>query len=375
MTNGKMIISRRKAKVIKIGKVNIGGHNPIAIQSMTKTKTCDIEGTIKQIKGLENAGCDIVRLAVRDNADAKVFKKIKKHIKLPLVADIHFNWKLAIQAIDNGADKIRLNPGNIYKKEQIREIARAAKTARIPIRVGLNSGSLPKTENRKPKTDNIVNTMVKGALDYIGILEGFGFYDIVLSLKASNILDTIEAYRKIAKLCGYPLHLGVTATGLPYSGALKSSIAIGALLSEGIGDTMRISLTDKPQEEVKVAKTILEALGLRRFGPEIISCPTCGRCEVDLFSIVKELENKLSTVNYDRRESRASESESRDRLSARPIKLAVMGCVVNGPGEAKEADIGVAFGKRQGLLFRNGRAIKKISSADCVNLLLEEMEN
>ena len=348
-----MQIRRRKAKVIKIGKVSIGGNNPIAIQSMTKTRTCDIEKTVKQIKELEKIGCSIVRLAVRDAQDARAIKKIKEKVSLPLVADIHFNWRLAQDAIDNGADKIRLNPGNIYKKDEVKEIARAAKLNHIPIRVGVNSGSL---KNRKAHPD----AMVESAVDYIKILEGFGFYDIVVSLKASNIIDTIEAYRKIAGLCEYPLHLGVTATGSPYKGAIKSGIALGALLLEGIGDTIRVSLTDEPVQEVAASKIILESLELRKFGPQIISCPTCGRCEVDLVKLVKKLEGKLSTIDH--------------RLSTRPTKVAIMGCVVNGPGEAKEADLGVAFGKREGLLFRKGKALKKISYSDCADILLKEIE-
>jgi (E)-4-hydroxy-3-methylbut-2-enyl-diphosphate synthase len=349
---------RHKTKIIKIGHVRIGGRNPIAIQSMAKTKTADIEKTIRQIKALEGIGCEIVRVAVKDSLDAKAIKKIKNKIKLPIVADIHFNWRLAIDAIDNGADKIRLNPGNIYKRSEIKEIIGALKIAKIPLRVGVNSGSV---KDLNSKSLSMPDKLVKSALNYIKTLEDMKFYDIVVSLKASNVLDTIEAYQKMAKFCDYPLHLGVTATGLPYSGAIKSSIAIGALLVQGIGDTIRISLTDSPTEEVKTAKAILESLNLRHFGPEIISCPTCGRCEVNLIKIVKDLENRLSTIDY--------------RLSTRPIKLAVMGCVVNGPGEAGEADIGIAFGKAQGLLFRNGKAIKKIGFSESINSLLKEMES
>jgi len=324
---------------------------------MAKTKTEDVEDTVEQITQLEKAGCEIVRLAVRDEHDTKALKKIKSRINIPLVADIHFDWRLALKAIDSGVDKIRLNPGNIYRKEQIREITQAAKLAHIPIRVGVNSGSL---RNRQ---SNVGNTMAESALDYIKILEGFGFYNIVVSLKASNILDTIEAYRKIARLCDYPLHLGVTATGSPDRGAIKSSIALGSLLLEGIGDTIRISLTDDPVEEIRAARSILETLGLRRFGPEIISCPTCGRCEVDLVKLVKEFEKRLSTVNG-----------KLLTVNSQPLKVAIMGCVVNGPGEAKEADIGVAFGKRDGLLFRNSQAIKKVSFSNCITSLLEELK-
>ena len=350
-----MKIARRKSKIIKIGNLSIGGNYPIAIQSMAKVKTSCLDGVLKQIKELQDAGCEIVRLAVKDTADAKAIRGLKRSVKLPLVADIHFNWRLAIEAIDNGIDKIRLNPGNIYKKDEVREIAAAAKLNRIPIRVGVNSGSL---RNRaSPATQ--ARDMVKPALDYLKLLEGFKFYDIVISLKASNIPDTIEAYQLIAKSCIYPLHLGVTATGSSYSGALKSSIALGALLSEGIGDTIRVSLTDKPAQEVIAARIILEALGLRHFGPEIISCPTCGRCEVDLVSLVKELENRLSTIDY--------------RLSTKPPKVALMGCVVNGPGEAQGVDLGVAFGKKEGLLFRKGKVIKRVSEENCIESLLKEM--
>ncbi len=324
----------------------------MVIQSMTKSKTSDIEKTVKQIKDLENVGCEIVRLAVKDFHDARALKKIKNKVNIPLVADIHFDWRLAIEAINNGVDKIRLNPGNIYKKDQIREIVAAAKARHIPIRVGVNSGSL-----RAKRCS--VDKMVSSAKDYIKVLEHLKFRDIVVSLKASNVLDTIEAYRKMSEVCDYPLHLGVTATGSPFKGAIKSSVAIGALMSEGIGDTIRVSLTDNPKREVSAAKAILESLELRNFGPEIISCPTCGRCEVDLVKIVDELEKRLSSVG--------------NKFSGKPIKVAIMGCVVNGPGEAKEADIGIAFGKDDGLVFKNGKAIKKISNSCCVNYLLKEI--
>jgi len=350
-----MKIKRRKTKTVKIGAVFVGGRSPITIQSMAKTKTADIEKTVRQIKELERAGCEIVRLAVKDSADAFAIKKIKKSVNVPLVADIHFSWQLAMEAIESGADKIRLNPGNIYRKAQIREVAAAARLSCIPIRVGVNSGSL-RIHSGLPHAEG----MVKSALDYIKILEGFKFRDIVVSLKASNILDTIEAYQKISRLCDYPMHLGVTATGTPYAGAIKSSVALGALLLEGIGDTIRISLTDKPVQEVAVARAILESLELRSFGPRIISCPTCGRCEVDLVKIVKDLENKLSVAS--------------SKSQAKPCKIAVMGCTVNGPGEAKEADIGVAFGRKEGLLFRKGKPLSKVPFNKCVNVLLKEME-
>lgn len=366
-----MKIIRRKTRTVKIGHLFIGGNNPVLIQSMAKTKTADVEKTVQQIKELENVGCEIVRLAIKEPQDALALKKIKERTKLPIVADIHFNWRLAIKAIDNGADKIRLNPGNIYKKDQIKEIISALKIARIPLRIGVNSGSVRGLNSKRLK---MPDRLVASAYNYIKLIEKFKFYDIVVSLKASNVLDTVDAYRRMSRLCDYPLHLGVTATGLPYRGAIKSSIAVGALLLEGIGDTIRVSLTTKPEQEVEAAKSILEALELRRFGPEIISCPTCGRCEVDLVKIVKELENRLSLPHRQAGTIDYPCLTGRQGLSTRPLKLAVMGCIVNGPGEAKEADIGIAFGKTEGLLFKNGRAIKKVSFSNCIDFLLKEME-
>lgn len=349
-----MKIIRRKTKPVKVGAIYIGGNHPVVIQSMAKTKTSDIENTVKQINIITAAGCEIVRVAVKDKDDARAIRKIKREIKIPLVADIHFDWRLAIEAVESGADKIRLNPGNIYRKPDVDRVVSALKSAKIPLRVGLNSGSV---KSLNSKNMSLAERLVKGALDYIKVIEKNKFYDIVVSLKASGVMDTLEAYRKFSKASDYPLHLGVTATGSPYSGAIKSGIALGALLLEGIGDTVRISLTDKPQQEVYAAKVILQALGLRNFGPQIISCPTCGRCEVDLVGIVKELESRLKTMNYE--------------LSTRPLKVAVMGCVVNGPGEAREADIGVAFGKGEGLLFVKGKPVKKITSGKCAGALLE----
>jgi (E)-4-hydroxy-3-methylbut-2-enyl-diphosphate synthase len=351
-----MEIKRIKKRVVKIGNIRIGGNNPVAIQSMAKTETSDIEKTVSQIQGLQNVGCEIVRLAVKDIADAKALRKIKRRVRIPVVADIHFDWRLAMTAIENGVDKVRLNPGNIFRKAEIAEIVSAAKLARIPIRVGVNSGSV-----RGGQVS--VDRMVRSGRDYIKTLEGLKFRDIVVSLKASNVPDTIEAYRKMSKLCDYPLHLGVTATGAPFKGTIKSSIAIGALLSEGIGDTIRVSLTDNPQREVLAAKAILESLELRRFGPQIISCPTCGRCEVDLVRIVEKLENSLARYPV----------QQANRQTGKPIKIAIMGCVVNGPGEAKEADIGIAFGKKEGLVFKGGRAIRKVSNSSCIDYLLKEI--
>jgi len=351
-------IKRRDCKVIKVGDCLIGGKNPVAIQSMTKTKTSDIDYTINQIKQLEEAGCQIVRLAVKDPADVKALKKIKSRTNLPLVADIHFSYRLAIAAIENGADKIRLNPGNIDKPQEIKTVIAALKTAKIPLRIGLNSGSV---KDGFVKRRSMPDKLVAACMDYIKMIEKLKFTNLVISLKANNVLDTVEAYRKVAKLCPYPLHLGVTATGAPYNGIIKSSIALGSLLLEGIGDTIRVSLTDNPTEEVRVAKCILESLGLRCGGIQVISCPTCGRCELDLISIVKDLETKLSAEEYSQ--------------FAPPLKVAVMGCVVNGPGEAKEADLGVAFGKGGGILFSQGRIARKVLIKDCVQTLLREIKS
>lgn len=353
-----MDIMRRKCKAIKIGSVLIGAKNPVAIQSMTKTRTSDVENTVSQIKQLEDAGCQIVRLAINDFSDAEALKQIKAKVRLPLVADIHFNWRLAIAAIENGADKIRLNPGNIDKKHEVEAVISALKMAKIPLRIGLNSGSVKDSGLRKT---SMSDKLVAACMNYVKMIEKLKFNNMVISLKANNVLDTVAAYRKVAKVCNYPLHLGLTATGSVYSGIIKSSVALGALLMEGIGDTIRVSLTERPTEEVRAAKCILESLGLRNFGPQIISCPTCGRCKVNLVGIVKELENRLSAINY-----KAS--------SFRPVKLAIMGCVVNGPGEAKEADIGVAFGKTEGILFKHGKIVKKIAPGDCVRSVLQELK-
>ena len=352
-----MEIKRRKSKAIKIGDCFIGGNNPIAIQSMTKTKTSEVEKTIRQIKQLEDAGCQIVRLAVKDTGDAAALKKIKAKTSLPIVADIHFSFRLAISAIENGVDKIRLNPGNIDKPQEIEAVIRALKAAKIPLRIGLNSGSV---KDIGPRKSSMTDKLVAACLNYIKMIEKLKFNNMVISLKANNVLDTVESYRKIAKACSYPLHLGVTATGSPYNGIIKSSVALGSLLLEGIGDTIRVSLTDNPVEEVKAAKCILESLGLANFGVQLISCPTCGRCQVDLINIVKELEDKLAGKEY--------------KQPGDPLRIAVMGCVVNGPGEAKEADLGIAFGNKEGILFSHGKIVKKVAAGDCTRVLLQELK-
>jgi (E)-4-hydroxy-3-methylbut-2-enyl-diphosphate synthase len=350
-----MNIQRRRAKVVSIGKVKIGGNYPIAIQSMAKTKTADYKATLDSIRQLEISGCEIVRLAVKDKDDIKALHKIKQKTKIPLVADIHFNWRLALEAIDSGIDKIRVNPGNIPQGKNLKEIIRALKLAKIPLRIGVNSGSL---ENKYSKV-SIADGLVKSTQGYLRFIEKQGFYDIVISLKAANVLDTIEAYKKIAVSCEYPLHLGLTATGVKTRGIVKSSVALGGLLLDGIGDTIRVSLTEEPQEEVGIAKYILEALDLRKFGPQIISCPTCGRCEVNLIELVNKFEKKLSRIGPDKLKN---------------LKIAIMGCEVNGPGEAKEADIGIAFGKEKGMLFKDGKAIKKVFWKNCIKEIFEQIK-
>ncbi len=357
-----MIIKRRRTKQVSVGGVKIGGGASVSIQSMTKVDTSDVSAVVAQVKELERTGCEIVRVAVKDLDDAKCVREIKKKINIPVVCDIHFNYRLALASIRAGADKIRLNPGNIRKREEIAQVVNEAKRAGIPIRIGLNSGSIfakLKPGNVKHKVD-LSSTLVASALGYIKIFEELSFRDIIISLKASDVATTVEAYRKISKLCDYPLHLGVTASGSYDSGIVKSSIGIGALLLDGIGDTVRVSLTADPVEEVVAARRILSSVGLRRFGPEIISCPTCGRCQVDLSGIVKKLELKLATGSW-------------QLATKRPFKVAVMGCEVNGPGEAKEADIGIAFGKGSGMLFKKGKTIKKVAVKDAVRELLEQL--
>ena len=369
-----MRIKRRKCREIKIGNVTIGGNHPIVVQSMVKTATSDLSATLRQIRQLQNLGCQLVRLAIKNDKDAIALRQIKRKIKIPLIADIHFDKNLAIKAIESGVDKIRLNPGNIYKKNEIKEIVKAAKQARIPIRVGVNSGSaVPSLHSTAGKQRNPAKLMVKCALNYIKLLEGFGFYDIVVSIKGSDILTTMQANERIAKSCDYPLHLGITATGPGFMGMIKSAIVIGGLFSRGIGDTIRISLTDRATQEVRAAFYILEALGLLSYRPQIISCPTCGRCEVDLVKIVKELDKRITdSIVYSPQS--IDKSYRLSRVDYRlPPKVAIMGCVVNGPGEARAADVGVAFGKKEGLLFKKGQPIRKISSQKCVDVLLKEL--
>jgi (E)-4-hydroxy-3-methylbut-2-enyl-diphosphate synthase len=353
------MIKRRKTRQITVGRVKIGGNAPVSIQSMTNTETSDVRATVAQIKRLEHAGCEIIRVAVKDLGDAAAVRAIKRNIRIPLVCDIHFNHLLALECIKGGADKIRLNPGNIRNKEEIAAVVKAASCAKVPIRVGVNSGSFR-------------GDMVKGAIGYIKLFEELGFRDIIISLKASDAVSTVDAYRRMSKLCDYPLHLGVTAAGPHDAGVIKSSIGIGSLLLDGIGDTVRVSLTGDPADEISSAKKILSSLNIRRFGPEIISCPTCGRCQVNLIKLVEELDKRVKGPPPIRKPG-AGQAGSRVQ---KKITIAMMGCEVNGPGEAREADIGIAFGKNSGVLFRHGKILKKVAAKDAVKELLRlyEME-
>ncbi len=338
-----MKIKRRKTRIVRIGNVKIGSSYPIRIQSMVKVQAKDINESVRQIRELEDCGCEIVRIAVEDREDALALREIKRRVSLPIVADIHFDYRLALYSIEAGADKIRLNPGNIYKPQEVRDVISAAQSAGIPIRIGANSGSL------KIKTKDAAKGLVRSVLDYLKLFKKARFNDIVISLKGSDVLDTIAAYERMSGLCDYPLHLGITATGLRLDGLVKSSFGIGVLLFKGIGDTIRISLLGEPSLEVSAAKILLNSLGLRKFGPEFICCPTCGRCEVDL---EKKAEHFLNLLN------RLDRSE---RARVNPYKIALMGCIVNGPGEARGATLGIAFSKHKGVLFKNGKIIKSVS--------------
>lgn len=345
---------RRKTNQVWVGSVPVGGEAPISVQSMTNTDTRNVPQTVKQIKELEEIGCEIVRVAVPDQEAALALGNIKKQISIPLVADIHFNYKLALQALEMGVDALRINPGNIGEKNRVKTVIQAAKERKVPIRIGVNAGSLEK--HLLTKYDGpTAQALVDSALGHVSILEEENFSDIVISVKASDVVTTLQAYQLLSARTDYPLHLGVTEAGTVWSGSIKSSIGIGALLAQGIGDTIRVSLTGSPLEEIKVGYQILKALGLREKGPEIISCPTCGRCQVDLIPLAEEIEKRCQSIT-------------------KPLKVAIMGCVVNGPGEAKEADIGIAGGKGEGLLFKKGQIVRKVPAHQLIDTLWDEIE-
>ncbi|MDR3330857.1 MAG: flavodoxin-dependent (E)-4-hydroxy-3-methylbut-2-enyl-diphosphate synthase [Endomicrobium sp.] len=348
---------RVQTKKINIGNVQIGGGSPILVQSMTNTNSKDWKATVKQIKQLEEAGCEIVRVSFPDIESAYNVSKIKKNIKIPLVADIHFDYRIALEVIKQGVDKLRINPGNIGSKDKVIILAKEAKNASIPIRIGVNAGSL-KYINKFHDTLPCAKALVNAVMGYIKILEKYNFYDIVVSLKASNIATTVQAYKIFASKRNYPLHLGITEAGPIFSGTVKSAAGLGIILHSGIGDTLRVSLTANPVEEVKMAYYLLCFMKLRNSGLEIISCPTCSRCQVDLINIVSEVENKISMLR------------NLEKFS-KPVKVAIMGCIVNGLGEAKDANFGIAGGKeKSGIIFKNGEIIGKVSSGKWVQKIV-----
>lgn len=346
---------RNQTKEVSIGNVKIGADHPIAIQSMTNTKTEDVDRTVEQILRLEAAGCEIIRCAVPTMEAAKALGKIKKKIHIPLVADIHFDYRLAIASIENGADKIRINPGNIGSDDKVRAVVEKAKERRIPIRVGVNSGSLEKDLLEK-YGGVTAQGIVESALGKVHMIEDMGYDNLVVSIKSSNVQMCVEAHELIAKQCPYPLHVGITEAGTVYSGNVKSSVGLGIILHEGIGNTIRVSLTGDPAEEIRTAKLILKTLGLRKGGIEVVSCPTCGRTKIDLIGLAEQVEKMVEDIPLD-------------------IKVAVMGCVVNGPGEAKEADIGIAGGIGEGLLIKKGQIVKKVKEEELLSTLRQELLN
>ena len=344
---------RRKTRVIKIGDVRIGGEHPIVVQSMTNTDTRNVEATVRQIQQLETVGCEIVRVAVPDKEAAEAIAKIVPQINIPLIADIHFDYRLALKSIAAGAQGLRINPGNIGERKRVQEVVRQCQERGIPIRIGVNAGSLERSLLTKYGKAS-APAMVESALEHIKILEDMGFTDIKISMKSSSVLMTVNAYQMLSQQVDYPLHVGITEAGTLERGLLKSAVGLGLLLYQGIGDTIRVSLTADPVEEVWAAYEILRNLELRQRGVELISCPTCGRCEIDLINLAKSVEEKVKFI-------------------PEPIKIAVMGCVVNGPGEARDADIGVAGGRGVGLLFRNGEIIKKVPQTQLIDELMAEI--
>ncbi len=345
---------RRISKPISIGGVVVGGGAPVTVQSMTNTDTRDAQATIRQIHALEEAGCEIIRVAVPDRVAAEALPAIKKGIHIPLIADIHFDYRLALAALDAGVDGLRLNPGNIGAEERVQQVVRKAKERQVPIRIGVNSGSLPKDLDEDP-TLSTVDKMVAGALRHVKILEDLDFDLIKISVKSFDVPTTVEAYRRIAELTPYPLHLGITEAGLPDVGAIRSAVGLGVLLYMGLGDTLRVSLTGDPVDEVKVGYEILKSLNMRQRGPVMISCPTCGRTEINLVGLAQQVSERLKAIEQ-------------------PIKVAVMGCVVNGPGEAKGADFGLAGGKGKGVIFRKGEIVRTVPEAELLDALMAEIE-
>jgi len=347
-------MKRRKTRQISIGGVKIGGSAPVVVQTMTTTNPRDVRGTVDQILRVEKAGAEIVRVAVPDMKAAGILKEIKRKINIPIVADIHYDYRLALMALDQGVDGIRINPGNIGKKERIESIVKAARELSIPIRIGVNAGSLEEDILLKYNCRPTAEALVESSLRHVKLFNEMGFEDIKLSLKSSDVMTTVDAYRMISKEVDYPLHLGVTEAGTTLIGSIKSAVAMGILLSEGIGDTIRVSLTADPIEEVRAAYEILKALGLRKRGLNLVSCPSCGRAEIDVIPLAEKVEEGLRDI-------------------VMPITVAVMGCVVNGPGEAKEADIGIAGGKGVGLLFKKGKKAIKIKESDMAESLIKEV--
>jgi (E)-4-hydroxy-3-methylbut-2-enyl-diphosphate synthase len=344
------MITRERTRVVHVGGIPIGGGNPIAVQSMTNTDTRNIAATVAQIHALEEAGCEIIRVAVPDTEAASALREIKKQIHIPLVADIHFDYRLALEAVKNGADKLRINPGNIGVGDRVRQVARAAKSAGIPIRVGVNGGSLEK--NLLKKYGGVTaEGLAESALKNVALLERYNFDNIVVSVKASSVPLLIGAHKFLAQQLPYPLHIGLTEAGTPYKGAIRSAVGLGAILAMGIGDTIRVSLSGDPADEIPAAREILAALGLRHYGPRVVACPTCGRTGIDVAGIAKRVETRIAHIK-------------------KPITVAVMGCEVNGPGEAREADVGIAGGKGQGLLFKKGIIVEKLPEAELEDALV-----
>ena len=345
---------RKQKRIVNIGGVKIGGDNPVAIQSMCNTDTRDVKATVNQIHELENAGCEIIRVAVPDMVAAKAVADIKKQIHIPLVVDIHFDYRLALECMKNGADKVRINPGNIGDRDRVKQVVEMAKEREIPIRIGVNGGSLER-ELLQKYGGVPADALVESAMGHVAILDELNFNNVVVSIKISDVPKMLCAYRKFNEISDIPLHIGVTESGTLKGGTVKSAVGIGALLAEGIGDTMRVSLTANPVEEIYAAYDIQKVLGMRKTGAEIVSCPTCGRTQLDLISIANEVEKRAANID-------------------KPIKIAVMGCAVNGPGEAREADIGIAGGKGEGLIFKKGEIIKKVPQDSLVDELMKEIE-